>query len=57
MKPPYYTIEQLLEKIDEPNGSACRRLLADNRKLFQATRPDGRDDGAGVLDKQGRPID
>lgn len=37
MKPPYYTIEQLLEKIDEPNGSACRRLLADNRKLFQAT--------------------
>lgn len=35
MKPNYYTIEQMLEMIDEPNKTACQRILADNRKLFQ----------------------
>lgn len=38
MKPSYYTIEQMLEMIDEPNRTACRRMLADNRKLFQAAQ-------------------
>lgn len=35
MNPKYYTIEEMLEMIDEPNQSACCRILADNRKLFQ----------------------
>jgi hypothetical protein len=34
MKPKYHTIEQMLELIDEPNRSACCRILVDNRKLF-----------------------
>jgi hypothetical protein len=35
MKPYYYTVEQMLEIIDEPNRTACQRILVDNRKLFQ----------------------
>jgi hypothetical protein len=35
MKPNYYTIEHMLEMVDEPNRSACLRILTDNRKLFQ----------------------
>lgn len=31
----YRTVEQMLEKIDEPNRSACQRILVDNRKLFE----------------------
>lgn len=32
---PQLSIEQLLDLIDEPNRSACRRLLDDNRALFE----------------------
>lgn len=38
MKPKYYTIEQMIGMIDEPNRSACIRILADNRKLFQTVQ-------------------
>ncbi|MBI2023686.1 hypothetical protein HYT01_03960 [Candidatus Giovannonibacteria bacterium] len=38
MKPNYYTIEQMLGMIDEPNRSACTRILMDNRKLFQTVQ-------------------
>ena len=31
----YQTIEEILNLIDEPNGSICKRILSDNRKLFQ----------------------
>ena len=31
----HYTVEQMIEMIDEPNRSACSRILEDNRKLFQ----------------------
>lgn len=31
----YYTIGELLDLIDEPNRSACKKILSDNRKLFQ----------------------
>ncbi len=34
-KPPYYTIEEMIELIDEPNRAACARILKDNRQLFQ----------------------
>lgn len=32
---PQLTIEELINLIDEPNRSACRRLLDDNRSLFE----------------------
>jgi len=35
---PYYTIEQMLELIDEPNRAICQRILVDNRKLFQTVQ-------------------
>jgi hypothetical protein len=38
MEPGYKTIEELLEMVDEPNRSACRSILKDNRKLFQTVR-------------------
>lgn len=38
MKPNYHTIEQMLGMIDEPNRSACLRILADNKKLFQTVQ-------------------
>lgn len=38
MKPNYHTIEQMLGMIDESNRSACLRILADNRKLFQTVQ-------------------
>lgn len=38
MKPQYYTVEDRIEMIDEPNRSACARILADNRKLFQTVQ-------------------
>lgn len=34
----YLTLDELLELIDEPNRSACRRLLAENRALFEQAR-------------------
>lgn len=35
MKPTYRSIDELLALIDEPNRSACQKLLAENRALFQ----------------------
>ncbi|MDO8523004.1 MAG: hypothetical protein Q7S12_01805 [bacterium] len=34
----YYSIEEMLEFIDEPNRSACKKLLGDNRALFQTVQ-------------------
>lgn len=34
----YYTIEQLLDLIDEPNRTICRKILDDNRQLFEQAR-------------------
>lgn len=34
----YYTIEELLLTIDEPNASKCLELLAENRQRFQVAR-------------------
>lgn len=36
MRPDYYTIEQMLDMMSEPNRTACKRILSDNRMLFQA---------------------
>lgn len=33
--PKYFTIEELIGFIDEPNLSACMRILTENRKLFE----------------------
>lgn len=30
----YRTVDELVALIDEPNGSACARILADHRTLF-----------------------
>jgi hypothetical protein len=38
MKPKYYTVDEMLEMVDEPNRLACQRLLADNRHLFWTAR-------------------
>lgn len=38
MKLNYCTIEQMIEMVDEPNRTACSRILADNRKLFQTVQ-------------------
>ena len=34
----YQTIEGLLNFVDEPNGSICKKILSDNRKLFQTVQ-------------------
>jgi hypothetical protein len=33
--PKYFTIEELINFINEPNRSACMRILVENRKLFE----------------------
>jgi 23S rRNA maturation-related 3'-5' exoribonuclease YhaM len=33
--PKYFSIEELINKIDEPNRSACIKILVENRKLFE----------------------
>lgn len=38
MEPRYYTVDQMIREIDEPNRFACVRILADNRKLFQTVQ-------------------
>ena len=38
MKPKYFLLDELLEMIDEPNRSGCKKLLADNRELFQTVQ-------------------
>ncbi len=37
-KPPYYTMLQLIEMIDEPNRSAAERLYKEQRILFMSAR-------------------
>lgn len=34
----HQTIEELLNLVDEPNGSICKKILSDNRKLFQTVQ-------------------
>ncbi len=36
--PYYFTIDEMLEFVDEPNRTGCIQLLADNRKLFQTVQ-------------------
>jgi len=36
--PPYYPIDDLVMRIDEPNRTACLRLLADHRDLFSTVQ-------------------
>lgn len=38
MKPKYFTIEEMIGMIDEPNHAACLRILKENRSLFQAVQ-------------------
>lgn len=38
MQHPYYTVEQMIEMIDEPNQSACAQILKENKKLFQTVQ-------------------
>ncbi len=35
MKPAYYSVEEMIEMIDEPEQSACKQMLQENWKLFQ----------------------
>jgi hypothetical protein len=35
MTPKYFSIEELIEYIDEPNRSACLKILTENRQLFE----------------------
>jgi len=36
--PQYYTLEQLLDMVDEPQRAICQQILADNRELFATAR-------------------
>lgn len=38
MKPRYYLVPEMILMIDEPNRSACMRILEDNRALFQTVQ-------------------
>ncbi|HTM68175.1 MAG TPA: phosphoribosyltransferase family protein [Candidatus Binatia bacterium] len=38
MQPPYLAIEDLVDLIDEPNRTACRKLLDANRALFETVQ-------------------
>lgn len=38
MKPKYLSADELVALLDEPNRSACRRILADHRKLFETVQ-------------------
>jgi hypothetical protein len=38
MQTPYYTLEEMLEMIEEPNRTACKNILADNLELFQTVQ-------------------
>ena len=35
-KEEYHDISSLLSMIDEPNRSACERILEENRKIFES---------------------
>ena len=34
----YYSVERSLDLIEEPNGSVCRKILRDNRALFESVQ-------------------
>jgi len=34
MEPKYYSLTELLNKIEEPNGSVCKRMLEENKERF-----------------------
>jgi hypothetical protein len=36
--PAYYSIERLIEAIDEPARTACERILRENRELFETSQ-------------------
>ena len=38
MQTPYYTLEEMLKMIDNPNRSACIAILQDNEKLFKTVQ-------------------
>lgn len=38
MKPAYYSIDEMIEMIDEPHRSSCRRILAENLALFRTVQ-------------------
>ncbi len=38
MTPTYFSIEELLSKIDEPNRSGCKKILEEHRTLFQTVQ-------------------
>jgi hypothetical protein len=38
MKPTYHTLNQLIDMIEEPNGSICHRVLDENKELFRIAR-------------------
>ncbi len=38
MKPRYYRLDELVRMINEPNCSACSRILMDNKELFRSAR-------------------
>lgn len=38
MTPKYFTVEELIGFIDEPNRTACMKILTENRELFETVR-------------------
>jgi len=38
MNSKYYTIEEMIGMIEKPDRSACFKILADNRILFQTVQ-------------------
>jgi len=38
MKPKYFSVDDMVAMIDEPNRSACARILADHRTLFETVQ-------------------
>lgn len=38
MTPKYFTIEELINLIDEPNRPGCFKILNENRHLFETVR-------------------
>lgn len=38
MKPKYFSVDEMVAMIDEPNRSACERILADHRELFETVQ-------------------
>src|ERR1700677_2732810 len=36
MKPPYYTMDELIDMMEEPNRSVCQQILRDNVELFSS---------------------